>query len=186
MFWFDVLFTSEKRYYITINERGENEYKQFDKHLLLCKDADDNWYYNTDFIFEASVGNTLAYDKMSQYQRIQQDFQMGALDKQQYWQLLSHLNFPLASKILEQEKSLRGEENKAMALLNILKQMPPQQLMQFLSLPPGEQMQMIQELGNIEQQPQGKPMGQSPMGIRQPMQKQSPMPQGQPMMGQQY
>lgn len=172
MFYFDIIFTNEKRYYVTLDEKGNNQYKQFDKHDLLVQDADNEWYYNTDFLFKATVGNTLAHDKLSQYERVQMDFQMGALTKEQYWQILSHLDFPLANKILEQEKMVHSEGDKFIRLLQVLQQMPPEQAIMFLQSPVEQQAQLVQEVLQGEGQQQMPRQGQTVPG--------SPMP-GVPM-----
>jgi hypothetical protein len=112
MFYFKLAFYDEPRPYITTDEYGKPQYKEFDRYKFLLRDADGQLYYNTDFLFSADVGSGLPKDSIFMYNQVTQMFQMQAIDKLQYWTILEYLNFPMAKQIksqIEQQQQLEAQ-----------------------------------------------------------------------------
>lgn len=159
MFYFDICFCNEKRPYMTSNSKGDSEYKDFDKHELLCKDDAGEWFYNTDFAVKAELGGNLPHDKQFLYDQTLMMFNSKLITPEQTMEILANLDFPIANKILEQKRAESDEMTQTETILTDLKSMSAEELIQFMQLDLGEQMQMIEEMKNTQQggQPSGMP-----------------------------
>jgi hypothetical protein len=155
MFWFDLNFTQEERPYFTIDSKGDTIYKSFNKFNLLLQDKAGEWYFNTDFIFSASRTEEIPTDKQYIYQQILGFYQSGALTVEQLWQLLAGVGFPIAEKILEQA----NQQDKRVQLLELLKTLPPEILLEFLSAPTDELIQELDDSAREQEQAQNQPKG---------------------------
>jgi hypothetical protein len=142
MFYFDLNFTDEERPYFVEDSTGRTIYKSFNKYELLLKDKAGDWYFNTDFVFKASQNEEMPTDKAFIYQQILGLYQGGALTVDQLWQVLAGIGFPTAEKILEQ---LQKPDERAQ-VLEIMKSLPPDQLIMFLQAPTEEQLLMLDEI----------------------------------------
>lgn len=115
MFKFMLAFYDEPRAYTAKDEYGNTAYAEFDKYQFLVQDADGKWYYNTDFLFSADAGSGLPKDAIFMYNQVQQQLQMQAIDKLQYWTILEYLNFPMAKQIksqIEQQMQQQAEQQQ--------------------------------------------------------------------------
>jgi ribosomal protein L40E len=157
MFFFDLCFTKEPRPYMRTNANGDEEYDEFNKYELLCQDASGEWYFNTDFSFKAEMGSNLPHDKQFLYDKTMEAFTTGMMDRRQAWEILGTLDFPIANRILSQIKETEEDQKEAQQILDVLKQMDPNQMMAFLQLPIEEQMQILEE-SKAQQEGQLQPM----------------------------
>jgi len=144
MYFFDLMFTQETRSYMTKDAMGQISYKDFNKYELLCKDDAGEWYYNTDFIFKARQSSEIPSDDVSVMNKTLELAQAGFIDKDQLWQILDELNFPVARQILDQTRSQMDQ--KVELLLGALKGLSPEMLPQFLQRPLEEQMEMLNQI----------------------------------------
>lgn len=145
MFKFDIMFTKEERAYFTENENGEDEYKFFNKHDLLVKDASGEWYYNTDFLFTSEVGEESGIDKNVVFEMLMQMVNSKIIDPKSMWQVLASINFPIAHRILEQFKGEDTEQEQYMMVLEVLTEMEPEQREAFLQQPMEQQLQLLDQ-----------------------------------------
>jgi ribosomal protein L40E len=160
MFYFDLCFTREARPYMRTNANGEDEYQEFNKYELLYQDASGEWFFNTDFAFKAELGSNLPHDKTFLYDKTIEMYRDQLINAKQAMEILGSLDFPIANRILEQLKGQEKEQGKITDVLDVLKSMQPEQMMQFLQLPQEQQMQILEESKGTEVQPNG---GQVPM-----------------------
>ena len=154
MFCFDLAFTKEKRYYLRKDERGRDDWGEFDKYELLMQDTSGEWYYNTEFRFTADMGNTLPSDKMFLYEQAMMLYSQKALTLEQLWEELDVLDFPIAKVILDdiraekdrQEEGLEEKYELATAILGMLNNLSPEEQVSFLQQPMDAQMQMAEQV----------------------------------------
>lgn len=154
MFCFDLAFSKEPRYYLRKDERGRDDWGEFDKYNLLMQDASGEWFYNTEFRFSADVGDALPNDKMFMYEQTQALFAQKALTMEQLWAELDALDFPLARVILEDIRSTKDKEQEglqekydiATAIMGMLSNLSPEEQIAFLQQPMERQMQMVENV----------------------------------------
>lgn len=146
MFYFDLAFTNEKRPYTTENEQGIIDYGEFDKYELLIQSATGEWHYNTDFIFRSKNNDEIPTDKNFIYEQLTQMMLKGMFTKEEFFAELEVLGFPGASKILAKIRQEQGDKDTEFELLEVLKNLPPEQALAFIQLDKEQQMQFIQEM----------------------------------------
>jgi len=152
MYYFDLMFASEIRPYSTTDALGTITYKEFDRYELLCQDDAGEWYFNTDFVFRARQASEIPSDDVSIMDKAMEMAQNGMLEKDQFWQVMGELNFPMATKLLEQTRSQMDQ--KVESLLGAMKMMDPQMVPQFLQLETEEQMEMLSKM--LEEKTKGQ------------------------------
>ncbi len=155
MFYFDLCFTKEARPYMKTNANGDEEYEEFDKYELLCQDASGEWYFNTDFSFKAEMGSNLPHDKQFLYDKAMELMNLKVINARQTMEILATLDFPIANRILAQIKENEEDQKEVQQILDVLKSMDPNQMMQFLQLPIEEQTAILEQSKTAEDgQPQ--------------------------------
>ena len=152
MYYFDLIFTSEKRSYVTEDNRGNISYKEFDKYEMLCQDKDKKWYYNTDIIFKARKSSEIPSDDVSLMENILRMKEINMINNEMAWQMLDNLNYPLANKMIEQ---MRGQSDQKVAImLEALQALPPEAQAQFLEMPIDQQLEAMKQI--VEEQQKAK------------------------------
>lgn len=124
MFEFKLAYFDETRNYMRQDEQGNPDWGLFNKYDFLEMDAAGEYFYNTDFLFEATVSDNFPKDRMWLLNQTKELFAAQAMPPEALWMILDNLNFPMA------------EEVKQMILLDKQKQEEQQQLMQQQP-PPG-------------------------------------------------
>ena len=146
MFEFDLCFTDEIRPFVRKDAEGKDDWDNFNKYEFLMQDSADEWYYNTDFIIAAESNDGVPNDKMFLIGETKEQFQMGALDIKQFWEQLHGLNYPGASKVLDQIRDRTEETDKVQLLLEQLKELDPQRLADFINATPEVQQQYLDQV----------------------------------------
>jgi len=146
MFEFDLCFTGETRAFVMKDSNGADAWTYFDRHEFLVQDETGEWYYNTDFVVSADSGGGFENDKISMLAQAKEQFQMGLLDKQQYWQQLRDLGYNNANKMLDQIASQQEEGDKINQLLQQMLELSPEQFASLQQMPEEERMQYIEQI----------------------------------------
>lgn len=102
MFEFKLAFYDEVRPYMKVGQNGETEYGEFNKYDFVEKDASGEWYYNTDFLFNADAGDGIPKDKMWLMNQTIQFATAGFMTKPQFWAAMERLGYPSASDYKQQ------------------------------------------------------------------------------------
>lgn len=109
LFKFELAYSDEKRPIIGRDKNGVHRNETWNRWLFLRRDTDGNYYWNTDFLFSADIGNTLETDRPSMWRELYEYFASGALgDKNDigtqilFWRMLEHLHYPHAADVKEQ------------------------------------------------------------------------------------
>lgn len=96
-------FSDEPRKFVKVLPDGREQEEQWNKYMFLAKDKYGQIYYRDDFEFSTDPASTLAQDRVSMWQEIQDKFINGALGNpaesrtiELYWRMLEQLQYPLA------------------------------------------------------------------------------------------
>jgi len=137
MFEMKLAFCDEPRPYVRQKEDGTKEYGMFDKHAFLVQDASGEWYYNTDFLFDADAGAGLPKDKMFLLDKAEKFLGVHAFDTNpanvRFWTILDQIHFPGAGDIKSQmqaeieEAQAQQEQQAAQAKAQQQQAQQPQQ-----------------------------------------------------------
>lgn len=113
IFKFMLAYADEPRPIRTWNDKGEKEYKIFDRHDFLYQDEAGEWHYNTDFLFSCDTVAPLAGDRQAMWQETRMNFESGAMGAPndlktliRFWRQMEKLHYPMASEMrtaMEQE-----------------------------------------------------------------------------------
>ena len=145
MFRFDLCFSREPRPYTTVDANGEEVFDEFDRYEFLAQDEAGEWYFNTDFKFKAELGTDLPSDKTWYYEQAFNMYSAQAISRKQLLEILADLGFPIANRLLEQEKANEEGLDERIEVLMMLNSMDPQTREGFLTLDPQSQMQYLDE-----------------------------------------
>lgn len=145
MFRFDLCFSREPRPYTREDSNGEEVFDEFNRYEYLAQDAAGKWYFNTDFKFKAEMGSDLPSDKTWYYEQAFAMYSSQAISREQLLEILADLGFPIANRLLEQERASQEGMDERIEVLMIMQNMDPQTMQAFLQLPPGEQMQYLDD-----------------------------------------
>jgi len=146
MFEFDLCFTDEIRPFVRKDSEGKDDWDNFNKYEFLVQDTTGEWYYNTDFIVTAESSDGVPNDKMFLIERADVQLGNGALDVKQYWEQLRGLNYPGATKVLDQIRARTDEADKIQMLLEQLKELAPEQREAFFMASPEEQQALLDQV----------------------------------------
>lgn len=109
LFKFELAYSDEKRPIIGRDKNGVHRDETWDRWRFLRQDADGNFYWNTDFLFSADIGNTLESDRPALWRELYEYYASGVLgDKGDistqilFWRMLEHLHYPHAADVKEQ------------------------------------------------------------------------------------
>lgn len=127
LFKFMLAYADEPRPVISYNERGEKEYKVFDRHDFLYQDEAGAWKYNTDFLFSCDSSAPLAANREAMWQECRMNFESGALGNTKelstlvrFWSQMEVLHYPMAESIhkeLQEELEHQREMQRSMAAM---------------------------------------------------------------------
>ena len=120
MFKFMLAYADEPRPVIAYNERGEKEYKMFDRHDFLYEDEAGNWKYNTDFLFSCDSAAPLASNREAMWQETRMNFQQGAFGPPnelstlvRFWTIMEQLHYPTAAQTKQELQEALTEQREA-------------------------------------------------------------------------
>ena len=125
MFKFKLAYADEPRAVRTMDERGNAEYKTFDRFDFLQQDASGEWYWNDAFLFTCDTSAPLASNREAMWQETRMNLQTGAFGNPQslstlilFWRKMNLLHYPGAGETLgylEQEQR-RQEQLQAVQI----------------------------------------------------------------------
>jgi hypothetical protein len=149
MFQFKLAYSDEPRPYVTKGQSGEPAYGDFNKLAFLKQDAAKEWYYDTDFIFNADANGGLPSDRNWQLGQNTQLLQYGAFGNPQdpqamlrFWTTMVEIHYPGAEMV---KKSFQD----AVAQAQQAQQQMAQQAAQMQSAQ-GTQPQQSQQIGGMQ------------------------------------
>ncbi|MCX8129769.1 MAG: hypothetical protein N3I35_06685 [Clostridia bacterium] len=130
MFEFKLAFYDEIRPFLAKDEYGKDIYKEFNKYDFLEQDSSGEWFYNTDYIFDADVNGAMMNDKLWIREQAMELFASKAIDDMQLFTILESINFPMAKEIKRQKEEQRQQMQQQQALMQ-------QQATQMMGVLPG-------------------------------------------------
>jgi hypothetical protein len=169
LFEFKLAFYDELRPYLSKDSKGNVSYGDFDKYQFLMQDASGEYFYNTDFIFDADTGQGIPKDPMFLFNQAINMYAQQAIDKVQFWTIMESINFPMAKEIkdqAEQEQQMQQQQqmqDQPPDINQIVSQLPPQEQQAFQQADPQQQQAIIQQF-----------MGQQQPGQQQNVQQAQP------------
>ncbi len=123
MFEFKLAFYDEVRPFMKIGQNGMPEQGEFNKYDFVEKDASGEWYYNTDFIFNAEAGDGIPKDKMWLMNQTIQFATGGFMNKPQFWAAMERLGYPSAGDYKQQSiVELQQQQEMAQKQLELQQQ----------------------------------------------------------------
>jgi hypothetical protein len=166
LFEFKLAFYDELRPYLSKDSNGNVSYGDFDKYQFLMQDASGEYFYNTDFIFDADTGQGIPKDPMFLFNQAINMYTQQAIDKVQFWTIMESINFPMAKEIkdqAEQEKEMMQQQQQPQApdINSILAALSPEEQAAFQQSPPDQQQAIIQQFMGQQQS------GQQPVDQQQ-------------------
>lgn len=131
MFKFKLAYADEPRAVLTMDERGQPEYKAFDRYDFLKQDASGEWYWNDAFLFTCDTSAPLASNREAMWQETRMNLQTGAFGDPQslstlilFWRKMNLLHYPGAGDTLTY---LENEQKRQEQLQTIQLQMQARQ-----------------------------------------------------------
>lgn len=122
MFQFILAYADEPRYYNYQDDDGMIQYKLFDKRQFLEQDANGEYYYDDEFLFDVDVSATLATDRKAMWEETRLNFTSGAYGNpqdlktiQMFWQMMDSLHYPGAKQALKFAAQRVQEQEEMMA-----------------------------------------------------------------------
>lgn len=122
MFQFILAYADEPRYYNYQDDNGVIQYKLFDKRQFLEQDANGEYYYDDEFLFDVDVTATLATDRKAMWEETRLNFTSGAYGNpqdlktiQMFWQMMDSLHYPGAKQALKFASQRVKEQEEMMA-----------------------------------------------------------------------
>lgn len=122
MFQFILAYADEPRYYNYQDDNGMIQYKLFDKRQFLEQDANGEYYYDDEFLFDVDVSATLATDRKAMWEETRLNFTSGAYGNpqdlktiQMFWQMMDSLHYPGAKQALKFAAQRVQEQEETMA-----------------------------------------------------------------------
>lgn len=109
IFEFKLAFYDEIRPFLAKDEYGKDIYGSFNKYDFLVQDEAGEWFYNTDFLFEADENGAMMNDKMWLLDQARSLFADKAIDNMQLFTILESVGFPMAKEIKRQIEQRQQE-----------------------------------------------------------------------------
>lgn len=136
MFKFKLAYADEPRPVIYKDHKGETVYAEFNRYDFLRKDANGQWYWNTDFLFSVDTAGPLASNREAMWQETRMNLQTGAFGDPQktetlvlFWGKMELLHYPGAGSTkkyleerLQREQEQLNASQQMQQLLALLKQ----------------------------------------------------------------
>lgn len=136
MFKNKLAYADEPRPVIYKDFKGETVYKEFNRYDFLKKDANGQWYWNTDFLFSVDTAGPLASNREAMWQETRMNLQSGAFGDPAatetlilFWGKMEMLHYPGAGHTkkyledrLQREQQQAGQGQQLQMLLELLKQ----------------------------------------------------------------
>jgi hypothetical protein len=151
LFEFKLAFYDELRPYLSKDQNGNTVYGDFDKYQFLMQDASGEYFYNTDFIFDADTGQGIPKDPMFLFNQAINMYAQQAIDKVQFWTIMESINFPMAKEIKEQaekeqqmQQQMQGQQQPP-DINSILAALSPEEQKAFQSASPDQQQAILQQ-----------------------------------------
>ncbi len=177
MFEFKLAFYDELRPFVTTDEKGTENYGDFDKYKFLVRDKAGELYYNTDFIFQADAGMGLPRDKMWLFNQVNEQLKYGAYNPTPaavtYWTQMTAQKYPNAKVVLDSiNKQIEAQAKKPDVL--------PKATITYKDLMPDAQSQLLEKVGIKSQG--GQPLVTAGQQAAQPQPQEMPQQgmEGQP------
>lgn len=106
IFKFMLAYSDQKVPFSYQNKEGEYEFEHFDRYDFLRKDANGEWYWNDEFIFETDPTSTMLMNREAMWQQADLKLQAGAFGMlgnpeamYKYWRFQEMNNYPNASEM---------------------------------------------------------------------------------------
>lgn len=134
IFKFELAYADESRPVVGTDNKGNHTDEEWSKWLFLKQDADGNYYWNTDFLFETDSTAPLANNREALWQETRSHFAQGAygdpadVETQiMYWEQMAALHYPNASRLRDRliekrEAAAQKQLEQAMAEKQALSQ----------------------------------------------------------------
>lgn len=158
MFQFILAYADEPRFYNYQDDKGNLQYKMFDKRIFIDKDNAGNYYYDDEFIFACDESAVLSTNRRAMWEEARLNFTSGAYGNPQdlqtiamFWQMMDTLHYPGAKQAL-QFANQRVEEQRQMQQQQM--QMQQQQAETKLAVDAFGKMNKAQANGGKEVPPQ--------------------------------
>ena len=121
MFKYYLAYADEPRPVVYKNFKGETIYKEFNRYDFLKKDANGQWYWNTDFLFSVDTAGPLAANREAMWQETRMNLQTGAFGPPEatetlilFWGKMELLHYPGAASTKKYlEEKLEREQEQA-------------------------------------------------------------------------
>lgn len=146
MFKFKLAYADEPRPVVHYNNRGEAEYRTFNRYDFLEQDGEGNWQWNDRFIFSCDTSAPLASNREAMWQETRMNLQTGAFGDPTnlqtlilFWSKMEMLHYPGA-----------GETKSYLEEAFQQQQMQQQQMMQMQMQMQQQQMQVQREQAQAE------------------------------------
>lgn len=121
MFEFILAYADEPVKYNYQDDKGNIQYKMFDKRSFLDVDDSGNYYYDDEFIFACDASAVLSTNRKAMWEETRLNFTSGSYGEPKdlqtiamFWQMMDSLHYPGAKQAL-QFASQRVQEQQALA-----------------------------------------------------------------------
>ena len=101
MFQFILAYADEPRFYNYQDDKGDLQYRMFDKRIFIDKDNAGNYYYDDEFIFACDESAVLSTNRRAMWEETRLNFTSGAYGNPQdiqtiamFWQMMDTLHYP--------------------------------------------------------------------------------------------
>lgn len=133
MFKFKLAYADEPRAVIAYDDKGDAEYKEFNRYDFLEQDESGEWYWNDRFLFSCDTSAPLASNREAMWQEMRMNLQTGAFGDPSsfaalilFWGNMEQLHYPCAAKI----KAALEEQQKQMQMQQMMQQQQMQMMQQ--------------------------------------------------------
>ena len=117
MFKFNLAYIDEPRTYTQVNDKGQLEYKVFDKRDFLLIDENGDYFYNDEFSFSTDVSSTLSNNREAMWQETRMNFTSGTYGTPDdigtlimFWTTMNNLHYPGAKQALNYLQTRKTEQ----------------------------------------------------------------------------
>ena len=131
MFKFALAYADEPIPITSSGLDGELEFAHFDKRDFLKQDANGEWYWNDEFIFEVDPTSTLLTNREAMWNQADLKLQSGAFGQlgdletnYLYWLEQERNGYPNAGEIKRNIEERLAEQKQQMAQMQMMQQMP--------------------------------------------------------------
>lgn len=169
--YFVIVFSDEPIYLGAENDLDDGEADLFNKYILLEQDKDNKYFFDDSYVIRSENNPDFTNDKQFLFEVTMQLITGQIIDAKQGMKILKQLGFPLAETIINEAETEatnqlaidratgRGSQGNEEAIMEVMKNLPPEHKQKYLQMSPEEQKAFISEaLGQGQQQ-----AGQDPM-----------------------